>query len=162
PTDTSSVGTIVVESSPLISAGLDATIVEGDSIQLDGSGGVSYTWSPNTNLSNPFVPNPIASPTSTITYTLTAVDPNGCTGVDNVTIAVMLEQGIIANMTAPNGDGHHDEWYVESIHNFPGSEVTVFSQQGQIVFQAAPYNNDWKATYKGETLPNGTYFYVLR
>src|SRR5690606_37358664 len=101
----------------LISAGLDAIIIQGDSIQLNGSGGVSYTWTPNVNLSNPFIPNPYASPTTTTTYTLTAIDPSGCTGIDNVTITVISDKGIIANMVSPNGDGLNDEWFVQNIHS---------------------------------------------
>lgn len=44
--------------------------------------GATYSWSPTTNLSNPNVPNPVASPTITTIYTLTVTLLNGCIGTD--------------------------------------------------------------------------------
>ena len=39
---------------PLIDAGQDETICLGDSVQLFATGGISYQWSPNTNINNNF------------------------------------------------------------------------------------------------------------
>ena len=70
----------------------DTTICPGQSIQLIGYGDtlLSYSWSPTTNLSSSTVKSPWASPTSTITYQLTATLPGStCPAVhDNVTITV--------------------------------------------------------------------------
>jgi len=64
------------------------TICQGSSIQLNASGANSYVWNPPTGLSNPNIANPIASPTSTITYVVDFA--NGCGIVqDSVTIAVI-------------------------------------------------------------------------
>lgn len=49
----------------------DQTIYPGHSVQLWASGAATYTWSPATGLSATDIPNPIASPTETITYTVT-------------------------------------------------------------------------------------------
>ncbi|WP_299059214.1 CARDB domain-containing protein [uncultured Polaribacter sp.] len=68
-------------------AGTNKTIQKGESIQLQGSGGSSYSWSPTTGLSNPNIWNPIASPSETTTYTLTVTE-NGCTDTDTVTVNV--------------------------------------------------------------------------
>jgi len=45
-------------------------ICEGTSVQLNASGGTSYSWSPTIGLSDPNVANPIASPTVTTLYTV--------------------------------------------------------------------------------------------
>ncbi len=47
------------------------------SAQLHASGGNTYTWSPATGLSDPTIPDPIASPTVTTIYTV-AVGVAGC------------------------------------------------------------------------------------
>ncbi|WP_143090897.1 PKD domain-containing protein [Thermoflexibacter ruber] len=47
-----------------------ATICEGESIELKASGGQVYVWKPAEGLSNPNIRNPIASPKSTTTYTV--------------------------------------------------------------------------------------------
>lgn len=66
-------------------AGVDTSVCLNDSIQLNGSGGVTYVWAPGVinSVANPFV-NPIV----TTTYTLTIVDANGCVGTDQVQVTV--------------------------------------------------------------------------
>ena len=49
---------------------------------------VNYSWSPTDSLSCTTCPNPIASPTQTTTYVVTANSTNGCVDVDSVTIFV--------------------------------------------------------------------------
>lgn len=68
-------------------AGLDVTIQNGESIQLQGTGGSTFSWSPSTGLSNTSIWNPIASPSQTMTYTLTVTE-NGCSDTDQVTVIV--------------------------------------------------------------------------
>jgi gliding motility-associated-like protein len=64
-----------------------ATICEGRSIQLEASGGSTYLWQPSTGLSDPHIPNPIASPTETTTYTVQISD-NGCSAPAQITVNV--------------------------------------------------------------------------
>jgi len=83
--------TVVVFSSNLaVMAGPPTSICENTSTMLNGfaPGGTTYTWLPATGLSNPSIPNPIASPTTTTTYTLMVTDALGCSGMDMVTISV--------------------------------------------------------------------------
>lgn len=74
-------------------AGLDATIsctqnTSGAQIGSAAVAGNTYSWSPATGLSNPNSPNPIAQPTTTTTYTLTATNAIGCTATDQVVVNV--------------------------------------------------------------------------
>ncbi|PKP17074.1 MAG: hypothetical protein CVU05_16170, partial [Bacteroidetes bacterium HGW-Bacteroidetes-21] len=67
-----------------LDAGADITICAGESTILGGSptGGsasCNYIWSPTTGLDNPNSANPVATPSSTTTYTVVAND-NGCPG----------------------------------------------------------------------------------
>ncbi|MCX6272117.1 MAG: PKD domain-containing protein [Bacteroidetes bacterium] len=79
---------VTVNSGPIAVACPDDTICQSDNVMLSATGGVSYSWWPNTGLSNPAVSNPIASPFYTITYTVT-VDVSGCTDQDQVTVWVL-------------------------------------------------------------------------
>jgi gliding motility-associated-like protein len=57
-----------------VSAGADTTICSGNSVQLNATSGFTdYLWSPATGLSDPAIANPIASPSATTTYTVTAL-----------------------------------------------------------------------------------------
>lgn len=56
----------------------DTTICFGNTIQLHGSGGSIYHWTPSTFLNNPDVSNPIASPSESVNYLLQVNDVLGC------------------------------------------------------------------------------------
>ncbi len=59
-------------------AGQDITICKGANATLQGTGGVFYTWSPNTNMSFSNTANPVVYPDLTTTYTLTVIDTFSC------------------------------------------------------------------------------------
>jgi gliding motility-associated-like protein len=60
------------------------------STQLTASGATTYSWSPSAGLSDPNIANPVASPTQTTTYILTAANGN-CTATDSVIVTVLPE-----------------------------------------------------------------------
>lgn len=80
--------TIIVAEPASANAGIDQTICSGSSAQLTASGGMSYSWNPTTGLSNPNIENPIATPTTATTYTVTITDRNGCTATDAITVSI--------------------------------------------------------------------------
>lgn len=56
----------------------DVMICPGGSTQLIASGGQSYQWTPATGLSCTNCPSPIASPSTTTTYTVAITNTDGC------------------------------------------------------------------------------------
>jgi len=73
---------------PPVSAGADALICKGSSTQLNASGAGSFSWLPAGSLNNPFIPNPVASPSETTAYTVTLTDQWGCKNSDQVNVEV--------------------------------------------------------------------------
>jgi len=77
--------------SPLIAnSGVDGIICRYDSVQL-GIGlieGQMYSWSPSNGLSSTILPNPVASPSTTTTYTITVIGSGCAAEKDEVTIIV--------------------------------------------------------------------------
>lgn len=61
---------------------------------------VTYSWSPTTGLSNPNISNPIASPSTTTTYTMTATR-NGCSTTDSVVVTIFSNLSAGAHNTTP-------------------------------------------------------------
>ncbi len=59
-----------------------------DDIQVTGSNTSSFVWSPSASLSNPMILNPVATPTSNTTYTLTTSYASGCSSSSTVTVTV--------------------------------------------------------------------------
>jgi len=77
--DTVSVG---VWNLPLVDAGTDQAVCDGNQVTLSGSGAASYVW--NNSVSDGVAFTPI----STVTYTVTGTDGNGCVNGDQVVVTV--------------------------------------------------------------------------
>jgi gliding motility-associated-like protein len=71
--------TVNVLPAPIPNAGADVFVCFNGSTQLNGSGGVSYLWTPSTFLSDATIKNPLVlNPTINTAYTLNVIDNNGC------------------------------------------------------------------------------------
>jgi gliding motility-associated-like protein len=70
------------------SAGDDQTICINESVMLNASGGMAYTWTPAASLSDATIANPIAMPDTSTTYYVTITDSNGCMTLDSVQVWV--------------------------------------------------------------------------
>ena len=82
---------VTINPAPNFSLGTDQAICDGDSYQITATGlagGEQLTWNPVLGLDNPGISNPIATPTTTTTYTLAVADGNGCLASDDIEITV--------------------------------------------------------------------------
>ncbi len=79
---------VLIYSNPIASAGVDLGLCAGQNVQLNGSGGISYSWYPSTGLSAINISNPIATPTVTATYVLTVTDMNTCQNADELILTI--------------------------------------------------------------------------
>jgi len=85
-------------------------ICQNSCIQIGTSpaAGVQYQWSPSSGLSNPAIANPVACvANSSVSYTLTATDDNGCRAEQTIVIgvnALPAPQVNIAAVSACTGD----------------------------------------------------------
>ncbi len=78
--------TVSVYGIPNIIAGPDTGFCQSTSIQICASGGLQYSWSPSFGVSDTTLACPTFGPTSSITYTVTGTDANGCSSSDSVLI----------------------------------------------------------------------------
>lgn len=98
---------INVLSAPIADAGANATICFGQDYSLQGSGGISYQWSPATYLTNSNSATPTSvRPRENMQYALTVTDANGCRSLQpdvmqlNVTppIRVFINRDTVVSM----------------------------------------------------------------
>ena len=66
----------------------DTSICAGQPVPLSATGGIQYSWSTAVGLSDATIPNPVATPGVTTTYTVTGSTPQGCQATASLTIRV--------------------------------------------------------------------------
>ncbi len=150
---------VVANDSDPIGLGLDVTIISdpknGIAI-LNEDGSITY--------------NPLQNFTGNDTLTYMICDrgtPSKC-ATAKLIITIFPERELleIYNLVIPNGDGMNDTWFIRGIENYPDNSVMIFNRWGDKLRDFTGYNNTsivWDGTnYKGEKLPAGTYYYVLK
>ena len=65
------------------------------------------------------------------------------------------------NLFTPNGDGFNDVWVITNYEAIKPVRVAVYTRTGALVYQHTNYQNDWNGYYKGNPLPEGTYYYII-
>ena len=92
---------IALKSLPVISAYGDTTICSSASVQLlaTSPGNAVFNWTPDIDLNNSSIANPIASPLQTTTYKVTALGNNNCSANDSVLIKVFPKPVFAINPT---------------------------------------------------------------
>lgn len=132
-----STAVITVNALPTASAGSNKTTCNGTSVNIGGSptasGGTSpytYSWSPTTALSLATVANPDATPTSTISYSVTVTDNKGCIKVASMSVTVD---------PLPTADAGADK------NICPGSSTTIGGSP-TASGTTSPYTYSWSPT----------------
>ena len=146
-----------------VNAGPDDTIQLGETTVLTAtSGGVTYSWLPPENLSQPDSQNTAASPLQHTTYTVYAVDSNGCSADDDVQILVFLDKLVfVPNAFSPNGFGGNEQHFIygKGIGTF---NMKIFDRWGEKLWENEDINVGWDGTYKGQPMLPGVYVFTLQ
>ena len=68
----------------------------------------------------------------------------------------------IPNLVSPNGDNVNDNWVIPTKYVVgTNTKITIFSGQGQMVFQTNEYQNDWPQDELNSGPVNSVYYYVI-
>ena len=153
----------------VLDLGADDELLLGETYVLEGLVNfevASATWTPADSLSAPDSLITVAMPQQTTTYTLTAVDANGCVVSDQITLFVNRDRNVyIPNIFTPNEDGVNDFFGV-----FGGKDVVVvktfkiFDRWGNLVYENGPFApNDmsygWDGTFNGKLMNPAVFVY---
>ena len=121
------------------------------------------TWYPLTNFDNPTssiarVKLPLGANVVTCVASNQGCETRG-------TINIFVKQGFNLNATnlmTPNGDGFNDRFVIPNINNFTNYSLTIFNRGGMEVYATTAYANDWDGNWKGNLVPDGSYWWVLK
>lgn len=158
--------TVEVLAVPTANAGKDQVVLEGGSVQLEGTATgpvgsiLAYKWTPATGLDRDDVLNPLASPLRDITYRLTVVTDRGCDAYDDVEVKV-LRNPEVPTAFSPNGDGVNDYWNVRYLGSYPKATIAIYNRYGERVFSSTANSKSWDGKYNGKEVPAGVYYYIV-
>jgi len=162
PTDTM---TVNLMPAPTVNAGGTRYVLKGHTITLTptvSDDNVTYKWSPDVDISDVNVKNPVVTGDVDITYELTVTDALGCSSTDKTFVKVSPSLSA-PNVFTPNNDTHNDTWDIEGLVAYENATVDVFDRYGQKVFHSVGYGKAWDGTLNGNgrPLPTGTYYFII-
>ena len=156
----------------------DAVIDEDATTQFTVTGATQIlSWDPTTGIDDPTSATPVVTGTYVpedfpnldpvsghrlYTYTVTALDGNGCQVSASVDLAVIPEETPAPMRSfSPNGDGVDDFWTIDNAEFNQECKLVIFDRRGRAILETRPYNNDWDGTFNGNQLEQGVYYYVF-
>ena len=144
----------------------DNVILLGDTIGLLATFNVPadsidvIQWFPDEALDCDTCTSVSAFPVETTTFSV-LIESDGCEAEDDITIIVDTPK--FPNVISVNGDGKNDTFVIPGLENYDNPRMTIVNRWGSVLWDSQPYQNEWGGTNeKGEPLPEGTYYYVLR
>lgn len=149
----------------------DTTIVEGSEVMINvGANCVSsFTWNPITDLDDPSVLNPVATPSESTVYQLNITNPNGCQTTDEVTINVITEDAVncenllLPNAFTPNNDQLNDRFGISNIFLVQSIEYfEIYDRWGAKMWEGNNVNDTWDGSFKGNMVNAGMYMYKVK
>ena len=143
-------------------AGNDTVVMKSEPLQLSGSGGGSYLWSPGTYMNNTGAANPVVIPDDDITYSLTVTTAEGCEATDAISLTVFKGSEIfVPTAFTPNSDGINEKLgpYYVGIRDI--AYFTVYNRWGQLVYTTRDRGGQWDGTINGIRQPSGVYVWKL-
>lgn len=139
------------------------TIYPGETYQLDAAGNCSaFNWFPQTDLNNPYISNPVATPAGETRYTVTGVTEHGCKAYDSISI-YLLNGGIVEvpNAFAPGSSANSKLFaYQQGMASL--NYFRIFNRWGNLIFETKDFSEGWDGTYKGTPQMFDVYVYDLQ
>lgn len=161
--------TVIVKVNPEVVAfaGRDTSVVIGQPLQFNGSGGVSYLWSPPTGLSAVNIRNPKGfydGSFDSIRYTLVVKDAIGCSDDATILVKVFKTDPYIFVPTGftPNGDGRNDFVRPIAVGITRIDYFRVYNRWGQLVFETTINGKGWDGRIKGVEQGTATFVWLVK
>ncbi|HUZ58391.1 MAG TPA: PKD domain-containing protein [Hanamia sp.] len=129
----------------------DTSVVVNQPLQLNGTGGGYYVWSPPNGLNDPDISDPVAILSESQQYILKVESAAGCSSTDtiNITVYKVKPDLYVPDAFTPNGDGLNDIFKPIPIGMKSLTFFRVYNRLGQLVYSTNVFNQGWDGTFKG-------------
>lgn len=129
--------------------------------QLPGVNVLSYTWTPTTGLSDPFIQNPIAIVDHDIMYKVTATAANDCSAEAYIRIKVYEGPEIyVPSAFTPSPDGLNDVLKAIPVGIVQFRYFTIYNRWGQVVFTTSNPSVGWDGKIGGVKQSSAVYVWM--
>ncbi|MBI3139510.1 MAG: gliding motility-associated C-terminal domain-containing protein [Sphingobacteriales bacterium] len=160
--------TLVVTVLPRViaDAGPDTTVVIGQTLQFNGTGGTNYVWSPGTGLNNTLIAGPVGvynGNFDSIRYKLLVTDAAGCADSAFVTVRIFKTAPSVFVPTAftPNNDGLNDVVKPIAVGMKKINYFSVYNRWGQLVFTTPINGHGWDGRIRGILQGTGVFVWMV-
>jgi gliding motility-associated-like protein len=156
---------------PVVNAGVDQQLIAGNTVRLVPavSGAVKWIWSPADFLSCTECLNPVSTPKSSVVYTFTAFNADGCTAKDEVAVQLICKSNLVFIPSAftPNNDNLNDRFKITGSGIKTINSIIIYNRWGKVMFERKnininDQNNSWDGYYNGEPMPPAAYVYFIK
>lgn len=137
----------------------DTSVVLTQPLQLTGTGGTNYQWTPSTWLNNPSIANPIALPLDNIKYALEVSNSLGCVGYDTINVRLFNTKPdlFVPSAFTPNADVLNDVFRPIAVGLKSLESFRVYNRWGQLLYLTSEIGKGWDGRFKGKSQDPGTY-----
>ncbi len=159
--------TVIVRPKVNAFAGNDTAITALQPLQLNATGGSTYTWTPSLGLSATNIADPISTLPATIDsiiYRVRAFDAAGCFSDDEMKVIVFKTgpEIFIPTGFTPNGDGNNEVVRPVLVGMRQLNYFRVYNRWGQMIFSTSEIGKGWDGKVGGIPQPSGTYVFAAQ
>ena len=116
---------------------------------------------PGLGLSSVTVLDPSFTALTSTTYSLFAIDVNGCQNFDTMHVIVLPAFLIFPNGFSPNDDGRNDFFRYET-RGISNVRLSIYNRWGQQVFYTDEMENYWDGKFNEQYCSMGVYVYIAK
>jgi gliding motility-associated-like protein len=160
--------TVLVTMLPRIQpyAGRDTSVIVGQPLQLNASGGVSYIWSPPFGLNNTTIPNPVGlydANVDSVRYKVEVFNILGCSDSAFIKVKVFKTSPSIFVPSAftPNNDGRNDLIRPIAVGIQKINYFSIYNRWGQRVFTTSVNGHGWDGRIGGTPQATNTFVWMV-
>lgn len=150
---------------PDLNAGPDTSVYRNETVQLYAEDAETYFWSPQQGLSDPEIPDPVATPWNSTAYIVTGIGADGCPSTDTVYVNVWLrcQRYVMPNAFSPNGDGNNDLFRPAGASDDQLLDLSIYNRWGERIFHTTDMQYGWDGKdLNGMPQEIGTYVYTMQ
>ncbi|MBL0144996.1 MAG: gliding motility-associated C-terminal domain-containing protein [Chitinophagaceae bacterium] len=146
---------LFIKPPPIVNIGPDTTVCNAKPIILSGGNYVNATYLWNTGeKTRDIIINRAGKYYVTVT--------TDCVASDTVNVIAGDCEIFIPTAFTPNGDTKNDKFGVANDFSAKEFHFVVYDRWGNLIFETKENTKKWDGTYKGKTMPTGSYLWTMK